>query len=669
MSFEGLNIGQRAAVETLSGPLLVLAGAGTGKTRVVTFRIANLIKHGTQPDRILAVTFTNKAAAEMQERVAALLPRKAKSRPIVATFHAYCVRILRRNIARLGYPDRFAIVDRGEQESLARGVLREIRVPGTQLRPGDLLSLIGNWKTQAISPKEAAAIAETDKEHLAAIAFRRYQLNLKNRGSVDFDDLLLCTNDLFDQCPDVRDEEASRFDHLLVDEYQDTNTSQYKIVQRLAAQHRNLCVVGDDDQSIYGWRGAEVKHILRFSRDWPEAATVRLEENYRSTAAILQMANRLISFNKNRHVKTLRPARAGGQRPRIEQYKDEVTEAAAVVGDIKKLLKRDEWEPRDFAVLFRTNEQPRTIETELRKQEIPYVLIGGMSFFDRKEVRDVLAYLKLLAMPEDEISLLRIINTPARGISKATTTRLLESAVSQGTSVWNVMVESPGKGDKSAVAVQKFCSLLNEFRGRLSDQKPSAVARSLIQHIDYESELRRTYEDPNESQSRWDAVAEVINAMADFEAKESNPDLLGFLNDLALDGQDFKSEKDNQLKRNSVVLMTLHSAKGLEFPHVYMVGLEEGILPHHRSLDGDDRMIEEERRLCYVGVTRAREYLTLTMALTRRKWGKPRDSIPSPFLFELIGEAENPATPQQQPAQSTPRTPHDGPQRASGRTK
>jgi DNA helicase-2/ATP-dependent DNA helicase PcrA len=281
-----------------------------------------------------------------------------------------------------------------------------------------------------------------------------------------------------------------------------------------------------------------------------------------------------------------------------------------------------------------------------------------MSFFDRKEVRDVLAYLKLLAMPEDEISLLRIINTPARGISKATTTRLLESAVSQGTSVWNVMAEPPGTPDKSTVAVQKFCSLLSDYRERLSHQKPSVVAHSLIQHIDYESELRRTYEDPNESQSRWDAVSEVVNALAEFEAKNSKPDLLGFLNDLALDGQDFTSEKDNQLRRNSVALMTLHSAKGLEFPHVYMVGMEEGILPHHRSLDGDDRMIEEERRLCYVGVTRAREYLTLTMALTRRKWGKPRDSIPSPFLFELIGEAENPATMPKRPAQ---RSPHKGP--------
>ncbi len=300
-----LNPAQQKAVATLSGPLLVLAGAGTGKTRVVTFRIAELIRHGTRPERILAVTFTNKAAHEMQERVGALLGRRRKTRPQVSTFHSHCLQILRRHIRRLGYPERFAIYDRGDQESLARSVLREIRIGNEALRPGDLLYQISSWKSHCVRPGEATALAQTDKEHLAAMAFRRYQRALKNAGAVDFDDILLCTEELFQGHADVLREEAARFDHLLVDEYQDTNGSQYRIVRALSARHRNLCVVGDDDQSIYGWRGAEVEHILRFTRDWPDATVVRLEMNYRSTSEIIEHANRLIVFNKTRHDKVL----------------------------------------------------------------------------------------------------------------------------------------------------------------------------------------------------------------------------------------------------------------------------------------------------------------------------------------------------------------------------
>ncbi len=448
-----LNAAQYDAVHTLSGPLLVLAGAGTGKTRVVTYRIVELIGHRVRPDRILAVTFTNKAAGEMQQRTAALLGKKLKARPEMSTFHSLCVRVLRRHIGQLGYPAHFAIYDRGDQEGVARSVLREIKVAEGLLRPGDLLYFIGRWKTAAVRPEEAAALAQTDKEHLAAAAYRRYQNALKTAGAVDFDDLLLLTEELFQKSAKARQAEAERFDHLLVDEYQDTNASQYRIVKALAAGHRNLCVVGDDDQSIYGWRGAEVAHILRFKNDWPDAKVVRLEVNYRSTHEILDWANRLIAFNKLRHVKTLR-ATCRGEPPRILQLEDEIQEAKTVVGDIAQRIAEKKRRPKDFAILCRTNEQPRAFELELRQAKIPYVLVGGMSFYDRKEVRDVLAYLKLLANPADEVSLLRIINVPARGISQTTVKRLLEEAIQRGKPIWHLLPHAGELAGLPATAVQ-----------------------------------------------------------------------------------------------------------------------------------------------------------------------------------------------------------------------
>jgi DNA helicase-2/ATP-dependent DNA helicase PcrA len=636
-----LNPAQKKAVNTLSGPLLVLAGAGSGKTRVVTFRIANLIKHGIRPSRILAVTFTNKAAAEMQERIGSLIGKRLKERPFVSTFHSHCVKILRRHIRRLGYPEKFAICDRGDQESIARSVLREIRVPNESLRPGDLIYLISGWKSHSILPADAVRLAQTDKEHLAAMAYRRYQRTLKNSGAVDFDDLLLCTEELFTQHRDVLENEAGQFDHVLVDEYQDTNGSQYRIVKALASGHRNLCVVGDDDQSIYGWRGAEVEHILRFAEDWPEATVVQLEDNYRSTGEILELANRLIVFNRIRHQKVLRASRSGGPKPLVRQHADENAEAQEVVDEIRRLIEREHWEPRDFAILFRTNEQPRAFETELRKQKLPYVLLGGMSFFDRKEVRDIAAYLKLLVHPQDETSLLRIINTPPRGIGQKAVEWLMQTAVAEGKPVWSVMHRG-GQPDNMRPAVQRFVTLVEDFQRRFETGKMVGALRDLISEIGYEAELQRLYNDANEFQSRWDAVQEVVNALGSYEAKTKKPSLDGFLDELVLGDRDMDNDKEKQLQRNAVALMTLHSAKGLEFPQVYMVGLEEGILPHHRSLDNDEAGVDEERRLCYVGVTRARERLTLSLPLTRMKWGKPRDTIPSRFLYEMTGQAESP---------------------------
>jgi len=651
----GLNPEQQEAVQTLSGPLLVLAGAGSGKTRVVTFRIANLIRHGTHPDRILAVTFTNKAAKEMRERITKMLgPKRRAARgtaapptPVIGTFHSNCVKILRRHARKLGYPENFAIYDRSDQESTAREVLRQLRVHTGMLKPADFLSHVSRWKNAGVRFDQAAEHARTDAEHVAASGYRRYQQAIKLCGAMDFDDLLLSTEQLFHEFDDVRKQEAGRFDHVLVDEYQDTNQSQYAIIRSLAGGHRNLCVVGDDDQSIYGWRGAEVRHILNFRNDWPDAKIVRLEANYRSTTAILEVANRLIAFNKTRHEKVLRPARAGGTPPRILQFKNEVEEARGITDEIRKVLERRQHEPRDFAILFRTNEQPRVFETELRKSQIPYSLVGSQSFFDRKEVRDLLSYLRMIDNPRDEVSLLRIINVPQRGIGTKSVETLLSRAVSQGKSIWEIFDDRPfvaGLPEPARRGIERLQLLATRCQQKLSQEgcSLSGVLRELVYDLDYMAALERMYPEADEAQARQASVEEVINALAEYEAESQQPSLAGFLDDVALAGKEFGSPKEKDQQRNAVSLMTYHSAKGLEFPFVYMVGMEEGILPHRRSLAENYDDVEEERRLCYVGVTRAQDELTLSLPLQRMKWGRPQDTFASRFLYELTGQAENP---------------------------
>ncbi|HEX6273575.1 MAG TPA: UvrD-helicase domain-containing protein [Polyangiaceae bacterium] len=639
----GLNTAQRDAVATLSGPLLVLAGAGTGKTRVITFRIAALMKSGVAPHRILAMTFTNKAAREMRERALGLIgkrPRGTKP-PEISTFHSLCVRVLRRHARTLGYPQEFAIHDRGDQETVARSALRSVRVGDDTLRPGDFLAIVGRWKNQGLRPDKAEGVAEGNREQLAASAYAIYQRNLRASGAMDFDDLLLCTQELFENHPEARFAEASRFDHVLVDEYQDTNDLQYRVLRALAERHQNLCVVGDDDQSIYGWRGAEVAHILGFQRDWPGAKIVRLEENYRSTAPILEHANRLILHNSSRHKKTLRSTRGDGAPPRFLRYDDEALEAEGVVREIERLIAGTDGhrrKPSDIAVLFRTNEQPRAFELEMRRAKIPYLLVGGMSFYDRKEVRDILAYLKILANPADEVSLLRTINTPSRGIGPGSIEILMRRAVSEGLPLWSVLPSASSDPDLShgvGPRIDAFRAMIDEFRARLGHSKLSEIASELIARIDYQGELRRLYPETSEAEGRWNAVGELLNSVALYEQRAENPSLLGFLEDATLSGRE--SDKDDDRQKQAVTLMTLHSAKGLEFPLVYMVGMEEGLLPHQRSVV-DGRGIEEERRLCYVGVTRAEELLTLTFAKQRTKWGKIRASIPSRFLMELKGD-------------------------------
>jgi DNA helicase-2/ATP-dependent DNA helicase PcrA len=628
--------------------MLVLAGAGSGKTRVVTFRIRELIAHGTRPDRILAVTFTNKAAREMRTRATELVKAaRGAPRPEISTLHSLCVRILRRHADRLGYPRQFSICDQGDQESFARAALRNVRVDQQKLKPGDFLSLVGGWKSHGLDAHAALEAATDERQQLAAMAYERYQAALAARGVMDFDDLLILTERLFAQFADVRHAEAGRFDHVMIDEYQDTNASQYRIIKALAQKHRNLCVVGDDDQSIYGWRGAEVSHILNFTRDWPEALVVRLEMNYRSRAPILELANTLIANNGTRHSKVLKPFREGGSAPRFIRFEDETAEATAIVREIAQQSGREDEERvplNHFAILFRTNEQPRAFELELRREKLRYVLVGGQSFFDRKEVRDILAYLKVLANPADEVSLLRIINTPSRGIGAGTIKALVDVAVGSGASLWNVLPSALVELDLPAAMRERitgFTRLVERYQARLEHEPLSLTLRALISEIEYKQELERSYKTPAEVEARFNSVDGVVRSVEEYEARGEGATLAGFLEETVLGGRDDFAD-DREKSQYAVTLMTLHSAKGLEFPHVYMIGMEEGLLPHRRVI-AEGSGVDEERRLCYVGVTRAEETLTLSMCKARTKWGKARPSIPSRFLLEMRGEKEKAA--------------------------
>lgn len=644
LDLSGLNPPQRQAVETLSGPLLVLAGAGTGKTRVITFRMANLIRNGIRPDRILSVTFTNKAAKEMRERAMSLLGSRLKQKPVVSTFHAYCVRVLRQDIDSLGYPKGFVIYDRSDQESAARTALREIRVGDKAMKPGDLLNKISSWKMSGITENRASEHVTADFDFLASMAYRRYQKQLRASGAVDFDDLLLLTARLFEEFPDVLQKHQSQFDHVQVDEYQDTNGVQFQLVEKLVQPHKNICVVGDDDQSIYGWRGAEVQHILNFGGHFPGTKTIRLENNYRCTDRIVEFANRLVRHNRERHDKKLIAHKSSGSPVRMVAYEDETQEAENVVREISYLIMELGVRPKDVAILFRTNEQPRLFETEMRRLNVPYVLVGGQSFFDRKEIRDVLAYLKSLASPRDEVSLLRIINTPARGIGATTTEKLVQLAVSEGKSLWETVPQAIAEGivpKQAQASLSDFRNLLGRFRSEMLD-KPQQIAdttRRLLQAINYNSEIDRQYKDETQAEQRKAVLEDLVNSIGQYVEKTNSPSLQGFLETTALMDRDDQNDKESELADNAVRLMTLHSAKGLEFPRVYLVGMEEGLLPHKRSVESDlEKDIAEERRLAYVGVTRAMDYLTLTRAKARMKWGKRRESVVSRFLFEMQKE-------------------------------
>ena len=663
-----LNRAQMEAVHAPVGPLLVLAGAGTGKTRVVIARIAHLVSRGTKPSRILAVTFTNKAAREMLARAGGTSRRGGGGRrpaaagddhesPEISTIHSLCSRILRRHAARLGYPDRFAIIDRGEQESLARKVLKELRVADAVLRPADLLDRISRWKSAAVRPAEAAgqadasSAAEADRWQLAAAGYRRYQESLKRSGAVDFDDLLLLVDDLFTLHDDVRRAESGRFDHLLVDEYQDTSRLQDRILTALARDHGSICVVGDDDQSIYGWRGAQVSNILEFARRWPGTLTVRLEENYRSTPEIIRAANLLIGHNGQRLGKTLVSTAESGVPIVIVQASDETDEAKRVTSEVADRLRLGEMTPAESAILVRTGEQTRLFEQELRRRGVPYELVGSRSYFDRREVKDVMAFLRLLVDPHDDLAFLRIANVPPRGLSPKVLDAARAAAAEHGGSVWRELVggrESGSLPGAAAAGVGHLASAIDSAR-RLgaagANPKPSDALLSLLDAVGYRAHLGNDCQDDAEREARLGCVEEFVNSLAEHERTARGPRefdrlVTTFLDELVLEVREAEKFRDDKPKGQALKLMTLHAAKGLEFDAVWMVGMEEGFLPHHRTLGDDAASIDEERRLCYVGVTRAKKRLTLSLAVARMKWGKLRPTRPSRFLYELTGQPE-----------------------------
>jgi DNA helicase-2/ATP-dependent DNA helicase PcrA len=653
----GLNPAQQEAVHAPPGPLLVLAGAGTGKTRVVIARIGHLVWRGAKPSRILAVTFTNKAAREMLARAQKGLKKGSEEKPEISTIHSLCVRILRRHAARLGYPDRFAIIDRGEQEAAARAVLKELRIADTVLRPADLLDRVSRWKSRAVRADVALDAVPADADDtwtLAAAGYRRYQNGLKAAGAVDFDDLLLLVDELFTHHDDVRRAEAGRFDHVLIDEYQDTSGIQERILSALARDHRSICVVGDDDQSIYAWRGAEISHILDFAKRWPGARIVRLEENYRSTPEIIRAANMLIERNARRHGKTLVSHAPAGVPPGIIQAQDEVDESRRVVADLESLLRERLVVPAEAVILVRTGEQTRTFEQELRRRQIPYELVGSRSFFDRREVKDVMSFLRVLVDPDDDLALSRIANVPPRGLAGSTVQQARADAATAGHSLWRELLSRRESARLSPAAragveaVARLVALRESAPPAVAGQsRGAAVLRTLLDAVGYRAFLEKEYEDdPAEAETRWACVEEVAAALDEHErARPGQQDLAGiirgFLDDFVLQVEDQEDRfQDDKPKQDVIRLMTLHAAKGLEFDCVWMVGLEEGILPHHRSLADGLQAIDEERRLCYVGVTRAKRRLMLSMCLTRTKWGKSKPCRPSRFLYELTGQAE-----------------------------
>jgi DNA helicase-2/ATP-dependent DNA helicase PcrA len=665
-------------VQAPIGPLLVLAGAGTGKTRVVIARIAHLVWRGSRPSRILAVTFTNKAAREMLARAKASLKPRSGGRsnqagakedlPEISTIHSLCVRILRRHATRLGYPERFAIIDRGEQESTARKVLKELKVPDTTLSPGDLVDRVSRWKSAAVRPDDAMANLSADApEHwtLAAAGYRRYQHALRVAGAVDFDDLLMLVEELFDKHEDVRLVEAGRFDHVLVDEYQDTSGIQERILSALARDHRSICVVGDDDQSIYAWRGAQISHILEFPNRWPRAVTIRLVENYRSTPEIIHAANTLIACNTRRHGKTLVSRAPSGPPPAIVQAQDELDEARRVVSDVEARIGEGSVDPPEAVILLRTGEQTRVFEQELRRRDIPYELVGSRSFFDRREVKDVMSFLRLVVDPDDDLALSRIANVPPRGLSSTVILAARSTAQSAGRSLWRELLGRRSEAALSSAAAGGVTALeqLIALGGGSPRPDPAEALRQLLERSGYRRFLEKEYEDAAEFEARWACVEEVVNGLAGHHTlHRSEHDLAkivrGYLDDLVLDVKEAERFQDDKPASRALRLMTLHAAKGLEFDYVWMVGLEEGILPHHRSLADGLQAIAEERRLAYVGVTRARKRLALSLCLTRMKWGKSRPCRPSRFLYELTGQAdkfsEEPPAPKNAPPNRGP---------------
>ena len=630
---ESLNKQQKKAVKQTEGPLLILAGAGSGKTRVLTCRIAYMIQElGIAPWNILAITFTNKAAGEMRERVNAAVGSHA-GQVWVATFHATCCRILRRYIDRLGYDSSFTIYDTDDSKQVIKEAVRQLELDPKVYRERGILARISAAKNEMIGPDRMEAEASRWEEKRIAEIYALYQKRLQQNNALDFDDLLLKTVELFRNEPDVLASYQERFRYILIDEYQDTNTVQFALVRLLASRYKNLCVVGDDDQSIYKFRGANIQNILSFEKEFPGCSVIRLEQNYRSTERILQAANEVIAHNRGRKKKTLWTENTGGDPVRFRQFSTGYDEAEYVVGEIAGLARRENKPYSDFAVLYRTNAQSRLFEEKCVSADLPYQIVGGVNFYSRKEIKDMLAYLKTIDNGSDDLAVTRIMNVPKRGIGQTTIGRIVQYANEKEMSVYAALLEAdeiPGI-TRSLTKIRSFTSLISRFRAA-SDEYLSVrqLMEMILKDTGYQEELEA--EDTDESRARLENLEELISKASDYENSAEEPSLSDFLQQVSLVA-DIDSVEDD---RERVLLMTLHAAKGLEFDTVYMTGMEENTFPSYMSVGtGSDEEIEEERRLCYVGMTRARNHLTLTAAQMRMVRGETHFHTVSRFVNEI----------------------------------
>ncbi|APT46359.1 DNA helicase PcrA [Bacillus safensis] len=631
---EGLNDAQKEAVKATDGPLLLMAGAGSGKTRVLTHRIAYLMaeKH-VAPWNILAITFTNKAAREMRERVQAILGPGADD-IWISTFHSMCVRILRRDIDRIGVNRNFSILDTSDQLSVIKNILKERNIDPKKFDPRSILGSISSAKNELIDAEEYAKTAGDFYDQVVSDVYTDYQKRLLKNQSLDFDDLIMMTIRLFERIPEVLEHYQRKFQYIHVDEYQDTNRAQYMLVKLLAQRFQNICVVGDSDQSIYRWRGADITNILSFEKDYPSSEVILLEQNYRSTKRILHAANTVIQNNANRKPKNLWTENDEGAKIAYYRADNEFGEGQFVAGKIHQLYQSGKRKLSDFAILYRTNAQSRVIEETLMKANIQYNIVGGTKFYDRKEIKDILAYLRLVANPDDDISFARIVNVPKRGIGATSVDKIAAYAEMNDLSMFEALgqVDFIGLSARAANALDEFKQLIDQMTNMQDYLSVTELTEEILEKTGYREALK--LEKTIEAQSRLENIDEFLSVTKNFEEQNEDKSLVTFLTDLALVADIDKLDENEEEDQDAVILMTLHAAKGLEFPVVFLMGMEEGVFPHSRSLMEDAEM-EEERRLAYVGITRAEEELYLSSAKMRTLFGRTNMNLESRFIREI----------------------------------
>ncbi|WP_058306157.1 DNA helicase PcrA [Gracilibacillus massiliensis] len=630
---KGLNKPQQEAVQHTEGPLLIMAGAGSGKTRVLTHRIAYLLdEKDVSPRNVLAITFTNKAAREMKDRIANLVGSYGNDM-WVSTFHSMCVRILRRDIDRIGYSRNFSILDSGDQLTVIKNIVKDKNIDAKKFEPRAILGMISGAKNELITPETFAESANDFFSRQVSEVFTEYQRRLRKNQSLDFDDLIMQTIHLFKRVPEVLEYFQRRFQYIHVDEYQDTNHAQYQLVKQLASRFQNLCVVGDSDQSIYAWRGADITNILSFEKDYPSARVVMLEQNYRSTKSILQAANQVIENNTGRKPKNLWTDNTDGNKIRYFQASTEREEGLFVADRIEELVMQQNYKHNDIAVLYRTNAQSRAIEETFMKANIPYQMVGGTKFYDRKEIKDMLAYLRLIVNPEDDISFARVVNEPKRGIGKTSLDKLQAYAAAHDISMYTAVqeVDFVGVSAKAAKSLMQFGQMIKNWTQQQEFLTATDMVEEVIEKTGYEEMLIN--ERSIEAQTRLENIEEFKTVTKHFEETNEDKTLVSFLTDLALIS-DIDRMDDDPTANDKVTMMTLHAAKGLEFPVVFLIGMEESVFPHSRSMMDDDQM-EEERRLAYVGITRAEKLLHVSHAKMRTLFGRTNMNPISRFIDEI----------------------------------